>query len=60
MMVPGNGRLVVRVQDNITFEGMTRGAATVNVAAPTRDIDVMTIQVHPGTGQIDTTVYQHE
>ncbi|MXY58310.1 MAG: hypothetical protein F4029_12035 [Gammaproteobacteria bacterium] len=60
MMVPGTGRLVVRVQDNITFMGATRGAATVNVAAPTRDIDVMTIQVHPGTGQIDTTVYQHE
>lgn len=59
--IPGDGRLVIRVQDNIAFnaDGMTRGAATVNVAAPTRDIDVMTIQVHPGTGQIDTTVYQH-
>jgi hypothetical protein len=59
--IPGDGRLVIRVQDNIGFndDGMTRGAATVNVAAPTRDIDVMTIQVHPGTGQIDTTVYQH-
>ncbi|MDE0658666.1 MAG: hypothetical protein OXI79_03345 [Gammaproteobacteria bacterium] len=59
MSIPGKGRLVVRVQDNVEFMGATRGAATVNVAAPTRDIDVMTIQVHPGTGQIDTTVYQH-
>ena len=56
--IPKNGRLVVRVQDEISFNGMTRGAATVNVAAPTRNIDVMTIQVHPGTGQVDTTVYQ--
>lgn len=60
LSIPANGRLVIRVQDKITFEGMTRGAATVNVAAPTRDIDVMTIQVHPGTGQIDTTIYQNE
>ena len=61
MVIPGQGRLVIRVQDNITFnaDGKTRGAGTVNVAAPTRDIDVMTIQVHPGTGQIDTTVYQY-
>ena len=58
-MVPGNGRLVLRVQDEVTLDGRTRGAATINVASPTRDIDVMTIQVHPGTGQIDTTVYQH-
>lgn len=60
LSIPANGRLVIRVQDKITFDGMTRGAATVNVAAPTRDIDVMTIQVHPGTGQIDTTIYQNE
>ena len=60
LSIPANGRLVMRVQDDVTFDGMTRGAATVNVAAPTRDIDVMTIQVHPGTGQIDTTVYQNE
>ena len=58
-MVPANGRLVLRVQDEVTLDGRTRGAATINVASPTRDIDVMTIQVHPGTGQIDTTVYQH-
>ncbi len=60
LSVPANGRLVIRVQDNVTFDGMTRGAATVNVAAPKRNIDVMTIQVHPGTGQIDTTIYQNE
>ena len=58
-MIPGNGRLVVKVTDNITFDGETRGAATVNVAAPTRDIDVMTIQRSPFTDDVDTTVYQH-
>ena len=44
----------------MTLTGKTRAAGTINIAAPTRNIDVMTIQVHPGTGQIDTTVYQHE
>ena len=58
--IPAEGRLVLRVQDNVTLTGKTRAAATINIAAPTRNIDVMTIQVHPGTGQIDTTVYQHE
>ena len=57
--VPGKGRLVLQVGDNVTFEGKTRGSATINIAAPTRDIDVMTVQSNPGTGQIDTTVYQH-
>ena len=56
--VPANGRLVLRVQDHLTLDGKTRGAATVNVVAPVEDIDVMTIQVHPGTGQIDTTMYE--
>ena len=58
-MVPGNGRLVLRTVDEIEFSGQDRGAATVNVAAPTRDIDVMTIQRSPATGEVDTTVYQH-
>ena len=58
-MVPGNGRLVLRTVDELEFMGQDRGAATVNVAAPTRDIDVMTIQRSPATGEVDTTVYQH-
>lgn len=58
-MIPGNGRLVITVSDHIEFEGQPRGAATVNVAAPTRDIDVMTIQRSPATGEVDTTLYQH-
>jgi len=58
-MIPGNGRLVVNVKNNITFDGQTRGSATVNVAAPTRDIDVMTIQRATFTDEVDTTVYQH-
>ncbi len=57
--VPGGGRRVLRVRDNVTLQGKTSGAATINIAAPTRDIDVMTVQANPGTGQIDTTVYQH-
>jgi hypothetical protein len=59
LMIPGSGRLVLPVTDHIAFEGQTRGAATVNVAAPTRDIDVMTIQRSPFTDEVDTTVYQH-
>ena len=58
-MIPGNGRLVLPVTGSIEFDGQTRGAATVNVAAPTRDIDVMTIQRSPFTDEVDTTVYQH-
>ena len=57
--IPGNGRRVLRTVDQVKFSGQDRGAATVNVAAPTRDIDVMTIQRSPATGEVDTTVYQH-
>ena len=57
--VPGRGRRVLSVRDNVMLQGKTRGAATINIAAPTRDIDVMTVQSNPGTGQIDTTIYQH-
>ena len=58
-MVPGHGRLVLKTPDHIMLEGQQRASATVNVAAPTRDIDVMTIQRSPATGEVDTTVYQH-
>ena len=57
--IPGNGRLVVPIIGAIEFNGVNRGSATVNVAAPTRDIDVMTIQRSPATDEVDTTVYQH-
>ena len=57
-VVPGNGRLVVPIALNVEFDGQDRGSATVNVAAPTRDIDVMTIQRSPFTDEVDTTLYQ--
>lgn len=57
-MIPGKGRLVLRTADNIEFDGQTRGSATLNVAAPDRDIDVMTIQRSPATGEVDTTMYR--
>jgi hypothetical protein len=57
--VPPKSRMVIRVQDHLMVNegGMTRASGTLNLTAPTDNIDVMTIQVHPGTGQIDTTVY---
>ena len=60
--VAPKSRMVIRVQDALAVNegGMTRASGTLNLTAPNRDIDVMTLQVHPGTGQIDTTVYQHE
>ena len=57
-MVPGNGRLVVVVKEYVEFDGQDRGAAAVNVAAPTRDIDVMSIQRSPFTDEVDTTLYE--
>ena len=57
-MIPSNGRLVVTVSQEVEFDGQDRGSATVNVAAPTRDIDVMTIQRSPFTDEVDTTLYQ--
>ena len=60
--VAPKSRMVIRVQDALEVNegGMTRASGTLNLTAPNRNIDVMTLQVHPGTGQIDTTVYQHE
>ena len=56
--VPGGGRMVVRIQDNLSFsERPPRAAGTLTVAAPTRHIDVMTVQIVGGA--LDTTVYQH-
>lgn len=56
--IPGGARMVVRIQDNLSFsERPPRTAGTLTVAAPTRNIDVMTVQVVGGT--LDTTVYQH-
>ena len=58
--VPAGGRTVVRTQDVLAFDsGMPRASGTLNMNAPPSTIDVMTVQVHPGTGQVDTTVYQH-
>lgn len=56
--VDAGSRLVIRMQDALMVEGGNpRASGTLNLTAPTDDIDVMTLQVHPGTGQIDTTVY---
>ncbi|MXY55604.1 MAG: hypothetical protein F4029_16735 [Gammaproteobacteria bacterium] len=55
--IPGYSREVIRVQDEIELDGHTRMSAILTVAAPGRDIDVMTVDVHPGTGQSNTTVY---
>ena len=56
--VPGGTRRIIRVQDNLAVStGPPRTAGTLTVAAPTRHIDVMTMQVVGGV--LDTTVYQH-
>ena len=56
--VPGGARRIVRVQQNLAVSaGPQRTAGTLTVAAPTRHIDVMTVQVVGGT--LDSTVYQH-
>ena len=57
--VGAGDRMVLRVQDHLTVNegGMTRASGTINLTAPSNMIDVMTLQVHPGTGQIDTTIY---
>ena len=56
--VAGGSRMVVRIQDNLSFSDRPpRAAGTLTVAGPTRNIDVMTVQVVGGT--LDTTVYQH-
>ena len=56
-VLPGRGRMVYKINDVIEFEGQARGSATVNVAAPERDIDVMTVQRSPFTDEVDTTLY---
>ena len=56
--VPGGARMVVRVQDNLGVgPAPLRTAGTLTVAAPTRHIDVMTVQIVGGV--LDTTIYQH-
>ena len=56
-MVPSYARSVTRVQDVIELNGMTRMAAILTVAAPVRDIDVMSLLVHPGTGTAETMIH---
>lgn len=58
LTISANGRVVLKTTDVIDFVGQQRGSATLNVAAPTRNIDVMTIQRSPATGEIDTTLYE--
>ena len=50
-------RMVVKVQDVLESTGELRASGTLNLTAPEANVDVMTVQVHPGTGQVDTTLY---
>ena len=52
-------RMVVNVQNVLmtNMGGENRASGTLNLTAPTGNVDVMTVQSHPGTGQIDTTMY---
>ena len=50
-------RMVVKVQDVLESTGELRASGTLNLTAPQANVDVMTVQVHPGTGQVDTTLY---
>ena len=50
-------RMVVKVQDVLESDGELRASGTLNLTAPEANVDVMTVQVHPGTGQVDTTLY---
>jgi len=56
--VPGRSRAVLRVWEELDIEGGSRAAGIVNVTAPTRDIDVMTVQWRTDTGNFDTTLYE--
>ena len=58
-VVMAGTRMVVDVQDVLmnNMGGQDRASGTLNLTAPTGHVDVMTVQVHPGTGQIDTTMY---
>ena len=61
-MIDGNSRVTVDVPNTFTITPATVGrtAGTLNLTAPSRSIDVMTVQQHLGTGQVDTTVYQND
>lgn len=50
-------RMVVKVQDVLESTGEKRTSGILNLTAPEANVDVMTVQVHPGTGQVDTTLY---
>ena len=58
-VVMAGTRMVVDVQNVLmnNMGGQDRASGTLNLTAPTGNVDVMTVQVHPGTGQIDTTMY---
>ena len=58
-VVMSGTRVVVDVQNVLmnNMGGQDRASGTLNLTAPNEHVDVMTVQVHPGTGQIDTTMY---
>ena len=57
--VDAMSRRVIDVQNVLSknMGGQDRASGILNLTAPTENVDVMTVQVHPGTGQIDTTIY---
>ncbi|MCY3840625.1 MAG: hypothetical protein OXH09_18580 [Gammaproteobacteria bacterium] len=57
--VDAGSRMVIDVQNELMTNtgGQDRASGILNLTAPTDNVDIMTVQVHPGTGQIDTTVY---
>ena len=57
--IPSRGRVSIRVEDNLSITpGPPTAAGTLTVAAPTRNIDLMNIQVVDG--KLDTTRYEVE
>ena len=57
--VAPKSRRVIRVQDLLEYNrdmGKPRAAGTINLTAPERDIDIITVQ--EATRGIDTTIYQ--
>ena len=61
-MVPGNSRVTIDVLNALTItpESVGRTAGTLTLTAPEASIDVMTVQQHRGSGQVDTTLYPND
>ena len=53
--IPAKGRLTIRIGDYLAIDGRMDAAGILCVEGG--EIEVATIQTHPGTGQIDLTTY---